>query len=106
MSATAVIRPFGQDGKPTSLGESLHLPDYLDWMPIELKVFWYLERGFGDPNATHLLFETQGEQLLVPVTQTLRKITYKEMKEQEDGIREAVERYAREQGISRVPRNQ
>lgn len=107
MSSTmAQITSFGADGRQVGIGASLFLPDYLDWMPIEVKVFWFLERGYGEPDATHLLFNSQGEQRLVPVTRPLRDMKYTELQEQEHGLFERVQSFIDREGFSRVPRNQ
>lgn len=102
----AKITFFDKDGKPCGLGSSQFLPDYLDWMPIEVKVFWFIERGSGDPNATHMLFHSQGEQRLVAITTPLRQMTFKELQEQDNGSEGRVQDFIDRGGYSRVPRNQ
>lgn len=105
MSAFAKFFHFDEDGKVVEAG-TVTLPSYLDWMPIDPKAYWFLQRGYGSPQATHTLFESQGERLLLSVNKSLSFFNHKEMKERENGIEERVQRYIDENGISRDPRNQ
>ena len=105
MGVFARFTHFGSDGNVLESGQ-VSLPAYLDWMPIPAKVFWYLQRGYGHPDATHTLLESQGELRLLGVTGTLNHLTLKQLKENENGIEERVDQYIEERGISRTPRNQ
>ena len=106
--ALARITFFGKDGKSTGIGGQLFLPDYLDWLPIELKMFWFLKRRFGSPEATHVLMISQDEAMLgtVPEEYPLRELTLKELKDIDNGLESTVKEFARQNGISRNPRNQ
>lgn len=101
----AVTTFFGPDGKSIG-GTQLYLPPYLDWMPIELKTYWFLERGLGEPAATHVLLSSQGEQQLSPITSPLRNMQYTELMENENGLESKVDEYAERNRINRTPRNQ
>ena len=105
MSAFAKFFHFGEDGKIVDAG-TVGLPLFLDWMPIEPKAHWFILRGYGPPEATHTLFESQGERVLLSVNKSLSLFNHMEMKERNDGIEERVNRYIEENGISRDPRNQ
>lgn len=102
----AKITFFDATGKPCGLGANQFLPTYLDWMPIEVKVFWFLERGSGNPDATRMLFHSQGEQRLVDIPTPLRILTLKELQEKDNGIEGRVQDFIDQGGWSRVPRNQ
>ena len=106
--ALARITFFGEDGKTTGIGSQLFLPDYLDWLPIELKMFWFLTRRYGAPTAKHVLMTSQDEAMLgtVPPEYPLRELTLKELKEADHGLESTVKEFARQHGISRTPRNQ
>lgn len=93
-------------GKLSGLGAYFFMPTFLDWMPIEAKIFWFLDIGDGNPNATHMLFVSQGEQRLVEINKPLRTLTHTERQEQENGSQERTSRWIDEQGLSRSPRNQ
>lgn len=84
----------------------MSLPEYLDWMPIEVKIFWFTERGDGEPEASYLLFTSQGEQQIVPLEKPLRRLDYSQIKEKDIDLEERTERWIERQGISRTPRNQ
>lgn len=105
-SAPAKIIFFDKAGKPLGLGSTQFLPLFLDWMPIDAKVFWFIERRSGDPNATHMLFYSQGEQRLVAINEPLHTFTYKELQERENGLEQRTQDYIDASGFSRVPRNQ
>ena len=102
----ASVTYFGPNGKTVGIGGELYLPDYLDWMPIEVKAFWFTARGLGEPKATHLLLHSQGEQQLVQITTALRDIKLDELKEINNGLEERVREFQDRHGISRKPRNQ
>lgn len=104
--APAKITFFGADGKTVGHGSSQFLPDFLDWMPVEAKVFWFTERGSGPPDATHMLFFSQGEQRLVEITTPLRQLMFKELQEREHGLEDRTQDFIDRHGYSRVPRNQ
>ena len=106
MAAKADLTYFDRDGKPVGNGGSLYLPDYLDWLPIEAKVFWFLTRGYGNHEATHALLVSQGEQRLVTITEPLRDMKYTELLEKQNGLEDLVIEYCSREGISRTPRNQ
>lgn len=106
MAAKADLTYYDRNGKPVGVGGSLYLPNYLDWIPIEAKVFWFLERGYGDPRATHALLISQGEQRLVTITEPMRDMKHSELLEKEHGLEDRVNEYCSLQGISRTPRNQ
>lgn len=97
---------FRADGTTTESIPPAYLPLYLDWQPMRLKAFWFKERGFGPPEATHVLLRSQGEQLLVTIDQPLRQMKHLELKEIDNGLESKVDEHARENGYSRTPRNQ
>ena len=88
------------------ISDKISLPDYLDWLPIEVKVFWFFERGLGEPLAKWVLFKSQGEQMLFPIQTPLRQLKLKQLQENENGLEAKVNRYIDENGFSRTPRNQ
>ncbi len=105
---TTFIKPtfFDAKGKVCGTNTQMYLPEYLDWMPIELKAFWMTARGYGDPEAKAVLLQSQGEQLLVILDKPLRHLTHKELQETDNGLESRCEEFARNSGISRTPRNQ
>lgn len=105
---TTFIKPtfFGEGGRTVGAPSSVFLPPYLDWMPIELKAFWFVTRGHGDPRAKHALLQSQGEQLLVELTTPLQDHKFSALQEIDNGLEERCDEFARERGISRTPRNQ
>lgn len=105
MGVFANISSFNEKGDLIDAG-MVTLPDYLDWMPIAPKVFWFRDRGYGHPDATHVLFESQGERYLLSVNKSLSFLKHTEIKEREHGIEKRVQRYIEENGICRTPRNQ
>lgn len=105
MSAFAKFIHFCEDGKVLEAG-TVTLPSYLDWMPIAPKAFWFTDRGYGHPDATHTLFESQGERVLLSVNKSLSFMQHTELKERQNGIEERVNRFIEENGICRTPRNQ
>lgn len=101
----AQIEEWDETG--TFLGmQNLFLPEYLDWMPIAAKMFWFTTLGRGDPLTKYALFRSQGEQRLYVIDQPLRPLTYQEYKEISSGLESTVQSWIDEQGISRTPRNQ
>lgn len=105
MTAFAKFTHFDDAGTVIDAG-TVGLPLYLDWMPIAPKAYWFAERGYGHPDATHTLFESQGERCLMSVNKPLSYLKSTELKERENGIEERVNRYIEENGICRTPRNQ
>lgn len=105
MTVKAEYQSFDNVGKPTGGGQ-MFLPDYLDWLPIEVKVFWFLHRGYGEPEAVHVLFISQGERRLVTIETPLQLCDLKTLQEKDNGIEEHVNRFISEKGYSRKPRNQ
>lgn len=105
-SVFAVPTYFDKDGKPVGHGVQFFLPDYLDWMPIEVKIYWFIERGFGTPEAKWVLFSSQGEQRLIELNEPLQNMDLKELKDQENGLESKINEYIEREGISRTPRNQ
>lgn len=101
----AEIQCFDENGKVCD-GGSLYLPDYLDWMPIRAKAFWYETRGLGHPDAKHVLFISQGERRLVTITKPLQNLNHHQLKEIDNGLEQAVWDFCSQHGISRTPRNQ
>lgn len=106
VSANVKYYDLNNGGRIVGHGSSFFLPHYLDWMPIEAKVFWFLAVGDGHPDATHLVFVSQGEHRLVKLDTPLRNLNYKERQEQEHGLEQRTQDWIDEQGISRSPRNQ
>lgn len=102
----AILEYYDEDGRAVGNGGNLFLPPYLDWMPIEVKVFWFLQRCFGEPRAKRVLFKSQGEQRLVEIKEPLRQMKHTELKEIEDGLWSKVDEYIAREGFSRTPRNQ
>lgn len=100
------VRYFGEEGYICAIADSIYLPQYLDWMPVELKAAWFVRRGFGPPTAVNALLESQGEQVLVPVKSALTIMKHSQLKEAENGLEEFISEYARQYNISRTPRNQ
>jgi len=100
------VQYFGADGYLAACSDSIFLPPFLDWMPIELKAVWFFRRGFGPPAAVNALLESQGEQVLIPVNNSLILMKHSQLKEAEDGLEEFIGEYASNHGISRTPRNQ
>lgn len=102
------IEYYGENGKLVGSGVNLHTPHYLDWMPIELKMFWFLSRGYGAPATKQVLMTSQGERMLgtVPEEKPLRELHFTELQEIDNGLEQAVDEYARDNGIKRTPRNQ
>ena len=105
MSVFAKTMDFDEHGVVLDAG-TVTLPEYLDWMPISTKTFWFLDRGYGHPDATHTLFESQGERRLLSVNKSLSYLNHQELKERQNGIEERVNRFVEANGISRTPRNQ
>jgi len=105
VSCKAQCMYFDEDGALIETS-SFFVPDYLDWMPIAPKIEWFLIRGYGPPHATHTLFQSQGEVRLLSVNQSLSYLKHDELKERENGIKERIDQYITENGISRAPRNQ
>lgn len=105
---TTFIKPtfFDEKGKAIGASTNTHCPPYMDWMPIELKAFWFVNRGYGEPRAKHVLLQSQGEQLLVPIPTPLQHLDFKTLQEIDNGLEDKCDEYARKNGISRVPRNQ
>lgn len=106
MAVMLKVRYFGIDGYTTGSGSEIFLPEYLDWMPIELKAVWFLKRGLGNPLTTHALLESQGEQMLVNIKDPLTEFKFTQLQEIDNGLEAYVQEYASHYGISRTPRNQ
>lgn len=104
-TAMAVVEEWGGEGHFIG-AQNLHLPDFLDWMPINVKMFWFRELGRGDPATRYVLFRSQGEQRLYVIDQPLRSYTFHEYQEKTSGLENTVQNWVDEQGISRQPRNQ
>lgn len=105
-NVTAKATFFDKDGGEAGPAIHTFLPIYLDWMPIEVKVFWFITVGNGPPEAVNMLFHSQGEQRLVKINKPLQRMSYKELKEQENGLEALIQEYIQRNGFSRVPRNQ
>lgn len=103
-STNARYRQYDEEGKSLSGGQ-IFLPDYLDWMPIEVKAFWFRYMGQGHADTKYVLFESQGEQRLL-IDVTLNPLTHTEYKEKANGAEREVQQFIDEGGYSRVPRNQ
>jgi len=99
------VTSFGKDGRIVGRVD-LAAPAYLDWLPIEVKSYWFLTRGYGEPKGINLLFVSQGEQLLITGNKPLKVMKYTELKETENGLESKVNDYIIRHKISRVPRNQ
>lgn len=85
---------FDAEGRELGTGARIALPDYLDRIDIGTKVYWFIARGYGDPGAVSVLFKSQGQQYLITKLQMpLRNFKYKELKENEDDLKEQVLRY-------------
>lgn len=95
---------FGPDGHQVS-GGSLFLPDYLDWMQIEVKAQWFRQLGDGPKATTHVLLRSQGEQLLLSDI-TLNPLDKDVHQERYHGNRHKIEEFIEQGGFSRVRRNQ
>lgn len=104
MGTTYTYRAYDEDGKYVG-GNQGFLPSYLDWMPIEAKVFWFKYIGMGPDTTKYALFESQGEQKLIRDI-SLKNLTYKQYKEISDGAERHVQEFIDSEGISRTPRNQ
>ncbi len=105
--AKAQITFFDEEGDPTGLtGVHQYLPDFLDWMPIKAKIFWFLQRGMGDPRARIMLFSSQGEQRIALIETPLQQFDQRQLKERENDLEILVSEFCRREGISRTPRNQ
>lgn len=104
MVCKATFTQYDKDGTMLGGGQ-LDLPEYLDWMPIAAKAFWFREIGQGNPKTKYVLLNSQGEQLLV-IDVALRSLTHVEYKETTNGLENRVQDWIDRQGISRVRRNQ
>ena len=105
MGCKASIHTYDAEGKPLGSHE-IFLPEFLDWMPIQLKTEWIrFMGGPGHPDTNYALFKSQGEQLLV-IGITLANLDHKSYLEKLDGSEKHCEEFARQHGIVRTPRNQ
>ena len=104
MSATNVHREFDKDGVLIGGGQGF-LPEYLDWMPIRAKAYWFAHMGVGNPKTQDVLLESQGEQLLIRQI-TLAEHTHKQYMEKERDAEDHTQKFIDREGISRTPRNQ
>ena len=105
MSVIARVTFYDGRGCPVGMSSQFFLPEKLDWMPIDVKVFWFLDRGYGEPDATHVLFVSQGEQRLITLGSPL-SYNRETLKEREHGYEERIEQFITESGFCRTPRNQ
>lgn len=105
MTVKAEVQEFNSDGHPCGAGQ-MFLPDYLDWLPIDVKVFWFTERGYGNPKASQVLFISQGERHLITLPRPLQLCDYKQLQEIDSELENKVDRFILENGYSRKPRNQ
>lgn len=104
MATLAQQISFNAEGKAVDSG-TFYLPQYLDWMPIEVKAHWMRVMEKGHSDTKYLLLKSQGEQMLLTDV-SLRRLTHAEYKEQVNGAEAKVQRFIEERGISRTPRNQ
>ena len=103
----AKVTLFDENGNPDGISSrDMFLPDYLDWIPIEAKIFWFLKRGLGDPRARMMLFQSQGEQRISLIDPPLQELTFKQLKDIDNELENQVEEFCTREGIDRTPRNQ
>lgn len=104
MSCKAEYRLYDADGKWLA-GNTIHMPDPLDWMPIEVKAHWFRFMGQGPAGTKYVLLSSQGEQRLLADV-TLNPLDFRAYKERLEQSYGEIDKYIDENGISRQPRNQ
>lgn len=87
------------------IGGSIHLPDQLDWMSIDVKAHWFCWMGQGSEKTHYVLLSSQGEQRLIKDV-SLKPLDYKTYKERLENSYGEIDRFIDEGGYSREPRNQ
>lgn len=95
---------FDGDGKPIR-GGTVHGPDVLDWMDIDVKAHWFRFMGQGPETAKYAVLNSQGEQRLL-TDLSLSPLDYKQYRERLEASHDEIDRFIQEGGYSRKPRNQ
>lgn len=103
-SCLMVSKEYDAEGRPVTSGQ-FHAPEWLDWMPMDVKTEWFKRLGRGNPQTTSVLLMSQGEQRLLTGV-SLRPLDHREYKEKASGIENEIQRFIDEGGYSRKPRNQ
>lgn len=105
MSVQGVFEEFNADGE--YLGAQFRsMPEFLDWMPISVKHFWFTSLGQGDPSTKYVLIKSQGEQHLYVLDRPLEQQPHKQYMEKLNDLESAVQSFIDREGINRTPRNQ
>ena len=83
----------------------MQMPEYLDWMPIEVKAEWFRFIGQGPDDTHYIVFVSQGQEILLDGV-ALAQIDHKTFLQKEASAEEHINRFIEEKGYSREPRNQ